>query len=66
VAWTRKAACATNTLNGLKATYDFSVNASQEEIKKIVINLPAIQKYINYAEIKKFIIVPQKIVNIVV
>ena len=54
-------------INGkLRATYDFSVNASQEEIKKIVINLPAIQKYINDAEIKKFIIVPQKIVNIVV
>jgi leucyl-tRNA synthetase len=54
-------------INGrLRATHDFSVDTSQEDIKKIIINLPAIQKYINGAEIKKFIIVPQKIVNIVV
>jgi leucyl-tRNA synthetase len=54
-------------INGrLRATHDFSVDTSQEDIKKIIINLPVIQKYINGAEIKKFIIVPQKIVNIVV
>ncbi|MFK7968562.1 MAG: leucine--tRNA ligase [Rickettsiaceae bacterium] len=50
----------------LRATQDFSIDATEEEIKKIVTQLPAIQKYIDGIEIKKIIIVPQKIVNIVV
>jgi leucyl-tRNA synthetase len=50
----------------LRATHDFSVDATEEEIKKIVTQLPAIQKHIEGMEIKKIIIVPQKIVNIVV
>jgi leucyl-tRNA synthetase len=50
----------------LRATYDFSVEANEEEIKQIVIKIPAIEKHIDGAKIKKIIIVPQKIVNIVV
>lgn len=50
----------------LRATYDFSVDVSEEEIKQIVVNLPAIQKHIEGMKIQKIIIVPQKIVNIVV
>ena len=50
----------------LRATHDFSVDATEEEIKKIVTQIPAIQKHIEGMEIKKIIIVPQKIVNIVV
>ena len=50
----------------LRATYDFSVDATEEEIKKVAIHLPTIQKHIEGMEIKKIIIVPQKIVNIVV
>jgi leucyl-tRNA synthetase len=50
----------------LRATYDFSVEANEEEIKQIVIKIPAIEKHIHGAKIKKIIIVPQKIVNIVV
>ena len=44
-------------INGkLRATYDFSVNANQEEIKKIIINLPAIQKYINDRKSKNLLL----------
>ena len=50
----------------LRATYDFSIDATEEEIKKVAIHLPTIQKHIEGMEIKKIIIVPQKIVNIVV
>ncbi len=50
----------------LRATYDFSVEANEEEIKQIVIKIPAIEKHIDGAKIKKIIIVPQKIVNILV
>ncbi len=50
----------------LRAKYDFLACATEEEIKKIAINLPIIQKHIEGMEIKKIIIVPQKIVNIVV
>lgn len=50
----------------LRTTHEFSSDASQEEIKQTVVNLPAIQKYIEGTEIKKIIIIPQKIVNIVI
>ena len=50
----------------LRATHEFSSDASQEEIKQTVVNLPSIQKYIEGTEIKKIIIIPQKIVNIVI
>ncbi len=50
----------------LRATHEFSVNASQEEIKEIAVNLPSVAKHIDGAEIRKIIVVPKKIVNIVV
>ena len=50
----------------LRATHEFTVDTSEEEIKQVAINLPAIVKHLEGAEIKKIIIVPQKIVNIVV
>lgn len=53
-------------INGkLRATYIFSVNDSDEEIKNTLLNLPAIQKYTAGQTIQKFIIVPKKIANIV-
>lgn len=50
----------------LKTTHDFLINTTEEEIKKVVTKLPAIKKYIEGMEIKKIIIISQKIVNIVV
>lgn len=54
-------------INGkLRAAHEFSVNDSEEEIKNTILNLPTVQKYIAGQEIKKFIIVPKKIANIVI
>ncbi len=53
-------------VSSLMKEFGYKSSMQVPVLKKIVINLPAIQKYINDAEIKKFIIVPQKIVNIVV
>ena len=50
----------------LRATHEFSVDATEEEIKQTVLNLPAVQKYIEDVTIKKIIIIPQKIINIVI
>ena len=50
----------------LRATHDFAISASEDEIKKIAIELPAITKHIDGAEIRKIIVVPKKIVNIVI
>lgn len=44
----------------------FSVNAPKEEIEKAVLANPIIQKWVEDKPIKKMIIVPNKIVNIVV
>ncbi len=50
----------------LRATYEFDVSASQDEIKEIVVNIPSVAKHIDGQEIRKIIIIPKKIVNIVV
>ncbi len=50
----------------LRATYEFLVSDSDEIIKKTAIEMPAIIKHIGDAEIRKIIIVPKKIVNIVI
>ena len=50
----------------LRATYEFSVSVSNEEIKKIATEIPAVMKHIDGAEIRKIIVVPKKIVNIVI
>ncbi|CAG2161603.1 unnamed protein product [Oppiella nova] len=48
-------------INGkLKETHEFDIAISNEEIKKIAINLPKIQKYIEGKEAKKIILIPQK------
>jgi leucyl-tRNA synthetase len=54
-------------INGkLRATYEFSTSATDEEIKNIVTQLPAVLKHIEGKEIKKIVIVPKKIVSIVI
>ena len=59
--------CLAIQINGkLRATYEFSVNDSEETIKSVVLSLPAIVKQIENAQIKKIIIVPKKIINIVI
>lgn len=50
----------------LRATHEFSMDASDDEIKKIAVEIPAVAKHIDGAEIRKIIVVPKKIVNIVV
>ncbi|MFY9589921.1 leucine--tRNA ligase [Rickettsia endosymbiont of Halotydeus destructor] len=53
-------------VNGkLRDTYEFNISASEEEVKKIVINLPKIQKFLEGNAPKKIIYVPKKIVNII-
>ncbi|MCD4818413.1 MAG: leucine--tRNA ligase [Candidatus Cloacimonetes bacterium] len=49
----------------VRGQFDISVNASQEEIKKIALNIPNVQKYIEGKEIKKIIVVHRKLVSIV-
>jgi leucyl-tRNA synthetase len=54
-------------INGkLRATHEFSVNDSDDEIRNTLLNLPAVQKHMAGQTIKKFIIVPKKIANIVI
>jgi len=53
-------------INGkLRDTHEFMVDTSEEEIKTTIIELPIIKKYLTNNIIKKIIIVPGKIVNIV-
>ncbi|MBP7189808.1 MAG: leucine--tRNA ligase [Rickettsiaceae bacterium] len=53
-------------VNGkLRATKEFSADASQEEIKDVALNIDAVKKHIDGKEVRKVIIVPGKIVNIV-
>lgn len=50
----------------LRATYEFSVAASDDDIKAIAIAIPAVIKHIDGVPIRKIIVVPRKIVNIVI
>lgn len=50
----------------LRATHEFSVSDSEDDIKNTATNIPAVTKHIGGATIKKIIIVPKKIVNIVI
>lgn len=56
-------------INGkLRGTHEFAVNASDNEIRDTVFTLPFVQKYLTSSAntvVKKIIIVPKKIVNIV-
>lgn len=49
----------------LRATLEISPNASKQEIEDAALSLPAVQKFI-VGDIKKVIIVPGKIINIVI
>lgn len=54
-------------VNGkVRDTVVISTSATQEEVSEMVQQLSTIQKYIENAEIKKIIYIPQKIVNIVI
>ena len=54
-------------VNGkLRATHSFNVSDSEEEIKLLAQSLPSVNKYIEGVQVKKIIIVPRKIVNIVI
>ncbi len=54
-------------VNGkLRATHEFLTSDSDEEIKKVAQSLPNVIKHIEKAGVKKIIIVPRKIVNIVI
>ena len=53
-------------VNGkLRAAQEFSSSDNEEIIKNFVIEIPAVKKHISGNKIKKIIIVPKKIVNIV-
>ncbi|HJK87119.1 MAG TPA: leucine--tRNA ligase [Candidatus Megaira endosymbiont of Nemacystus decipiens] len=53
-------------VNGkLRATREFSSSDNEDSIKGFVIEIPAVKKHISGNKIKKIIIVPKKIVNIV-
>ena len=54
-------------INGkLRATHDYDVNASEDEIRAITMALEPILKYTEGHEIQKVIVVKNKIINIVV
>lgn len=54
-------------INGkLRGTEEFDINVTEDELKSVVMQIPAIQKYLEGSVIKKIIIVPRKIVNIVI
>jgi leucyl-tRNA synthetase len=54
-------------VNGkLRSTYEFSASASEDEIKNVALHLEPVLKHIEGKEIRKIIVVPGKIVNIVV
>jgi leucyl-tRNA synthetase len=53
-------------VNGkLRATHDFDKGASKEELEEVALSMEAITRHTNGKSIKKVIIVPGKIVNIV-
>ena len=53
-------------INGkLRTKINFSLKASNHEIEKVVINNKSVQKWIKSSEVKKVIIVTNKIINVV-
>jgi len=55
------------SINGKKrALHDFPMDAKKEELEKQVLELESIQKYIEGKDIKKIIVVPKRMINIVV
>jgi leucyl-tRNA synthetase len=54
-------------INGkLKGTIDMLIDSHEDQIKELALNLPNVKHYIENKEIRKTIIVPNKIINIVV
>jgi leucyl-tRNA synthetase len=54
-------------INGkLRATHDFASDVKEAEAKEIALSIENVKKFIEGKEIKKIIIVPNKIINIVV
>ena len=54
-------------INGkTRATVDFPVDATKEELEKAALELEAVQKYIDGKTIRKVIVVPKRMINIVV
>lgn len=54
-------------INGrVKTTHEFNNKIAEESIKSIVTQLPLIKKHLDGLEIKRFIIVPKKLINILV
>ena len=55
------------SINGKKrAMAEFDANASKEDIEKAAVELPEIQKWLEDKTIRKIIVVPKRMVNIVV
>ena len=62
----REAATLAVQVNGkLRATLEVSVNASRETIEALALNEPNVQKFMEGLTVRKVIVVPGKIVNIV-
>jgi len=54
-------------VNGrVRAKFDFPVDSKESDIKEIILNSDVIKKWTQSKPVKKFIVVPNKIVNIVV
>ena len=54
-------------INGKKRTsYEFAADADRKTMEQIAVELPAVQKWIEGKSIKKVIVVPKRMVNIVV
>ncbi len=54
-------------INGkMRGSIEVAVGSSEDDLRAIVLATEAISKYINGAEIKRFVYVPNKIVNIVI
>jgi leucyl-tRNA synthetase len=54
-------------VNGkLRATIEVAINADKETVQALATGEPNVRKFIDGLEIKKVIVVPNKIVNIVV
>ena len=55
------------SINGKKrALIDFPADATKEHLEKVALELPEIQKWLEGQAVKKIIVVPQKMINIVV
>lgn len=54
-------------INGkLRATEEFDINVTEDELKSVIMQIPAVQKHLEGNIVKKIIVVPKKIVNIVI